>query len=119
MEVLRAVLAHIERWEPHLHATYALDASGTRLGAGRGIASALAEGRAARRARRRAGDDQENIATRGVPRAAGHRRHRAGAGRADAPPAARLRETGCVILCKTTMPDYGMLSSRPVELPCS
>ena len=30
---------------------------------------------------------------------------------ADAPPAARLREAGCVILGKTTMPDFGMLSS--------
>lgn len=29
----------------------------------------------------------------------------------DAPPAARSREAGCVILGKTTMPDYGMLSS--------
>ncbi len=29
----------------------------------------------------------------------------------DAPPAARVREAGCVILGKTTMPDYGMLSS--------
>jgi Asp-tRNA(Asn)/Glu-tRNA(Gln) amidotransferase A subunit family amidase len=27
VEVLRAVLAHIERWEPHLHATYALEAA--------------------------------------------------------------------------------------------
>jgi aspartyl-tRNA(Asn)/glutamyl-tRNA(Gln) amidotransferase subunit A len=30
---------------------------------------------------------------------------------ADAPPAARLREAGAVIFCKTTTPDYGMLSS--------
>ena len=29
----------------------------------------------------------------------------------DAPPSARLREAGCVILGKTTMPDYGMLTS--------
>jgi len=29
----------------------------------------------------------------------------------DAPPSARLRESGAVILGKTTMPDYGMLSS--------
>jgi len=29
----------------------------------------------------------------------------------DAPPAARLREAGAVIFSKTTMPDYGMLSS--------
>ena len=25
VEVVRAVLAHIGRWEPHLHATYALE----------------------------------------------------------------------------------------------
>ena len=31
--------------------------------------------------------------------------------RADAPPAARLREAGAVLVSKTTMPDYGMLSS--------
>ena len=31
--------------------------------------------------------------------------------REDAPPAARLREAGAVIFSKTTMPDYGMLSS--------
>src|ERR1700728_1020960 len=30
---------------------------------------------------------------------------------ADAPPAARLREAGGIIFSKTTMPDYGMLSS--------
>src|SRR5205823_2030028 len=29
----------------------------------------------------------------------------------DAPPAARLRESGAIIFSKTTMPDYGMLSS--------
>ena len=29
----------------------------------------------------------------------------------DAPPAARVREAGCVILGKTTMPDFGMLAS--------
>ena len=30
---------------------------------------------------------------------------------ADAPPAARLREAGAVFVAKTTMPEYGMLSS--------
>ena len=29
----------------------------------------------------------------------------------DAPPAARLKEAGAIIIAKTTMPDYGMLSS--------
>jgi Amidase len=31
--------------------------------------------------------------------------------RADAPPSARVREAGCVMLGKTTMPDFGMLAS--------
>ena len=30
---------------------------------------------------------------------------------ADAPPTARFREAGCVLLGKTTMPDFGMLAS--------
>ncbi len=30
---------------------------------------------------------------------------------ADAPPAARLKEAGAILFAKTTMPDYGMLSS--------
>ena len=30
---------------------------------------------------------------------------------ADAPPAARMKEAGAILLAKTTVPDYGMLSS--------
>ena len=55
---------------------------------------------------------KENIATRGDPAPIGTRANEdAPAQPADAPPAARVREAGCVILGKTTMPDYGMLSS--------
>src|SRR4051794_1832265 len=55
---------------------------------------------------------KENIATRGDPAPIGTRANEdATPMPADAPPAARLREAGCVILGKTTMPDYGMLSS--------
>ena len=46
-----------------------------------------------------------------MPMPLGTARDRARAGARDAPPAARLREAGAVILGKTTMPDYGMLSS--------
>jgi hypothetical protein len=53
---------------------------------------------------------KENIAT-AAAGAARHRRHELVPRAADAPPAARLREAGAVILGKTTMPDYGMLSS--------
>jgi aspartyl-tRNA(Asn)/glutamyl-tRNA(Gln) amidotransferase subunit A len=55
---------------------------------------------------------KENIATRGDPSPVGTRANDdAPPQAADAPPAARAREAGCVILGKTTMPDYGMLSS--------
>ena len=110
VEVLRAVLAHIERWEPHLHATYALDA-----------AAALAQAEASQ-ARWLKGEPlgaldgvpatiKENIATRGVPVPLGTAATELVPAAQDAPPAARLREAGAVIVCKTTMPDYGMLSS--------
>jgi aspartyl-tRNA(Asn)/glutamyl-tRNA(Gln) amidotransferase subunit A len=65
VEVTAAVLAHIERWEPRLHATYALDAE-----------DALAQSRHSeerwRRGEARALEGvpvtlKENIATRGTP----------------------------------------------------
>jgi aspartyl-tRNA(Asn)/glutamyl-tRNA(Gln) amidotransferase subunit A len=110
LEVTRAVLAHIAAWEPHLHATYALDAD-----------AALAQAEAAQ-ARWLKGAPQgaldgvpvmikENIATRGVPVPLGTAATELVPAANDAPPAARLREAGAVILGKTTMPDYGMLSS--------
>jgi len=110
LEVTRAVLAHIEAWEPHLHATYALDAE-----------AALAQA-AASQARWLRGEPmgaldgvpatvKENIATRGTPVPLGTAATELRPAAEDAPPAARLREAGAVILGKTTMPDYGMLSS--------
>jgi aspartyl-tRNA(Asn)/glutamyl-tRNA(Gln) amidotransferase subunit A len=110
VEVTRAVLARIEACEPQLHATYALDAD-----------AALAQAEAAQArwlkgAPRGALDGvpvtiKENIATRGVPVPLGTGATVLAPAERDAPPAARLREAGAVIVCKTTMPDYGMLSS--------
>ncbi|MDO9062544.1 MAG: amidase, partial [Bradyrhizobium sp.] len=54
---------------------------------------------------------KENIATKGVPVPLGAASVKLVAAERDAPPAARLREAGAVIFSKTTMPDYGMLSS--------
>ena len=54
---------------------------------------------------------KENIATRGDPTPLGTAATHLVAAADDAPPAARLREAGAVMVCKTTMPDYGMLSS--------
>ncbi len=110
VEATRAVLDRIAAWEPHLHATYALDAE---------AALAQAEASEARWVR---GEPlgpldgvpatiKENIATEGVPMPLGTAATELAPAERDAPPAARLRESGTVILGKTTMPDYGMLSS--------
>lgn len=110
VEVTQAVLAHIERWEPHLQALYLPRPE-----------QALAQARASE-ARWRAGQPlgpidgvpltlKENIATEGDPMPLGTRAVALTPQPADAPPAARVRESGGVLLAKTTMPDYGMLSS--------
>jgi Asp-tRNA(Asn)/Glu-tRNA(Gln) amidotransferase A subunit family amidase len=111
VEATRAALERIAAWEPHLNAMYRIDGK-----------AALAQARESER-RWRASRPlspldgvpltvKENIATRGDPSPIGTRANEdAPAQAADAPPAARAREAGCVILGKTTMPDYGMLSS--------
>ena len=110
VEVTQAVLAHIERWEPHIQATYLLRPE-----------AALAQARASE-ARWLRGEPKgaldgvpstikENIATEGDPTPLGTAAVELVPAAADAPPAARMREAGAVIVTKTTMPDYGMLSS--------
>ena len=110
IEVVRDVLDHIARWEPHLQATWLLRPD-----------AALAQAQASE-ARWRRGEAlgpldgvpatlKENIATRGDPLPAGSAAVELKPALADAPPAARLKEAGTVIVSKTTMPDYGMLSS--------
>ena len=114
VEVTRAVLDRIAAWEPHLHATYMLDgeaalaaarvsetrwlrhvSAGENVGALEGVPTMI----------------KENIATAGTPVPLGSAATELVPAVRDAPPAARLREAGAVILGKTTMPDYGMLSS--------
>jgi Asp-tRNA(Asn)/Glu-tRNA(Gln) amidotransferase A subunit family amidase len=109
VEVMRELLAHIERTEPHIAATWALDADAA-LRAARDSEGRWQRGQA------RALDGvpvtlKENIATQGTPVPLGTAATVLTPAAADAPPAARLREAGAVIVCKTTMPDYGMLSS--------
>ena len=110
VEVTQAVIAHIARWESQLCALYAYDPEG-----------ALAQARESE-ARWRAGQAlspldgvpltlKENIATKGVPLPAGTAATVLVPAAEDAPAAARMREAGCVLLGKTTMPDYGMLTS--------
>ena len=110
VEVLRAVLDYIERWEPHLCATYLLRPESA-------LAQAMAsQARWMRNQPCGALDGvpvtiKENIATSGDPMPSGTAASHLPLAERDAPPAARLREAGAIMVTKTTMPDYGMLSS--------
>jgi aspartyl-tRNA(Asn)/glutamyl-tRNA(Gln) amidotransferase subunit A len=109
-DVLDDMLAHIAVWEPHIKALYAFDPESARqaakasserwqngepMGALDGVPVTI----------------KENIATKGTPVPLGAATTRLAPAEADAPPAARLREAGAIIFSKTTMPDFGMLSS--------
>src|SRR4051812_12566167 len=109
-EVLDDLLSHIAAWEPHIKALYAFDPK-----AARAVAKASTD--------RWHRDEptgvldgvpvtiKDNIATKGQPVPLGAASVPLVPAERDAPPAARLREAGAVIFSKTTMPDYGMLSS--------
>jgi aspartyl-tRNA(Asn)/glutamyl-tRNA(Gln) amidotransferase subunit A len=109
-EVLEDVLAHIAVWEPHIKALYAFDPQSAR-------AAAKASSERWQKGEPISALDgvpvtiKDNIATKGVPVPLGAATTKLVRAEADAPPAARLREAGAVIFSKTTMPDYGMLSS--------
>ncbi len=111
VEVAQAALARIASWEPRLNAMYLVQRE-----------TALEQARAAE-SRWRSGSPlsnldgvpvtiKENIHTKGDLAPIGTAANEGAApSAADAPPAARVREAGCVFLGKSTMPDYGMLSS--------
>lgn len=110
VEVTRSVLGHVERWERHLQALFLLRPD-----------KALEQARASESRWRRGAPLgpidgvpltlKDNIATEGDPTPLGTAAVELVPAAADAPPAARVRESGGVLLAKTTMPDYGMLSS--------
>jgi len=109
-EVLEDVLAHVALWEPHIKALYAFEPEGARAAAKasterwqNGEPTGLLDGVPV--------TIKDNIATKGVPVPLGAASTKLVPSAVDAPPAARLREAGAVIFSKTTMPDYGMLSS--------
>ena len=108
--VLQAVLARVQKLEPRLHALWllrpeaALEAArasearwlrGQPLGLLDGVPVTL----------------KDNIATQGDPMPLGSKATPETPALRDAPVAARLRESGAIAFAKTTMPDWGMLSS--------
>jgi Asp-tRNA(Asn)/Glu-tRNA(Gln) amidotransferase A subunit family amidase len=108
VEVTRAALARIDAWDQKINAMYVVDAAG-----------ALAQASSSE-ARWRAGKPlslldgvpitiKDNIAVKGIPNQSAPRRRTWR--RPPRTPSARVREAGCVLLGKTTMPDFGMLAS--------
>ena len=110
LEVMESVQARIARREPVVKALWAADgnrameqaaastqrwAAGTPCGPLDGVPYTL----------------KENIATAGTPVPVGTKATELVPAAVDAPPAARAREAGGILLGKTTMPDLGMLSS--------
>src|SRR5215468_3287040 len=110
VEAIQDVLARIAVFETHIHATYLLEPE-----------RALKEARASEERWQRGEPAgpldgvpttiKDNIATKGEPVPLGTAATELKPAPADAPPAARLREAGAILFAKTTMPDYGMLSS--------
>jgi aspartyl-tRNA(Asn)/glutamyl-tRNA(Gln) amidotransferase subunit A len=110
VEVAESCFERIASWEPSINAMYLVQreaalaaaqrsearwTSGQSLGAMDGVPITI----------------KENIYTQGDPAPIGTKAMDLTPKTADAPAAARAREAGMVILGKTTMPDFGMLSS--------
>src|SRR5213080_1962486 len=109
-EVLEEVIEHVAAWEPHIKALYLFDPEGAHAAAKastdrwqRGEPAGTLDGIPV--------TIKDNMATKGVPVPLGAATTKLVPAAMDAPPAARLREAGALIFSKTTMPDYGMLSS--------
>jgi aspartyl-tRNA(Asn)/glutamyl-tRNA(Gln) amidotransferase subunit A len=109
-EVLEELLDHVAAWEPHIKALYLFDPEGARAAA-RASTDRWQRGEPVGTLDGVPATIKDNIATRGQPSPLGAASVTLVAAPRDAPPAARLREAGAILFSKTTMPDYGMLSS--------
>jgi aspartyl-tRNA(Asn)/glutamyl-tRNA(Gln) amidotransferase subunit A len=110
LEVTKAVVERIEAYEPKLQAMWSFDPEGA-LSSARGAEQRWQKGEPTGALDGVPITIKENIATKGVAVPLGTAATELKPSPVDAPPAARSREAGAVILGKTTMPDYGMLSS--------
>lgn len=109
-EVMEEVLAHVAVWEPHIKALYLYDPEGARAAA-RASTDRWQKGEHLGTLDGVPVTIKDNIATKDQPVPLGAASVTLVPSPKDAPPVARLREAGAVIFSKTTMPDYGMLSS--------
>src|SRR5262249_23738042 len=108
--VWESVRERIDAWEPVVFALAWRDDEAAAVAA-RASAERWRGGAALRALGGGAATGTKNSATAGVPTPLGTAASVPVPAAADAPAAARLREAGAVIVGKTTMPDFGMLSS--------
>jgi Asp-tRNA(Asn)/Glu-tRNA(Gln) amidotransferase A subunit family amidase len=109
VEVTQAVLGRIAAWDGTLGAMFAVHE-------GKALAAAAASEKRWAKGEARALDGvpvtvKDNIATEGTPVPLGTAASLLVPATEDAPPAARANAAGAILVGKTTMPDYGMLSS--------
>jgi aspartyl-tRNA(Asn)/glutamyl-tRNA(Gln) amidotransferase subunit A len=109
-EVMEDLLEHVAVWEPHIKALYLFDPQGARKAA-KASTDRWQKGEPTHTLDGVPVTIKDNIATKGQPVPLGAASVPQVPAAADAPPVARLREAGAIIFSKTTMPDYGMLSS--------
>ena len=111
IDATKAALARMDAWETHVNAMYLIHREQALLDAG----AATARWQSGKPLSAIDGVPvtiKENIKTRGDNAPIGTRANEhQPAPTTDSPAAARVRESGAVILGKTTMPDFGMLSS--------
>ena len=110
VEAMRSVILRLEAFEPHIAATF-LCAPERALREARASEARWAKGEPIGPLDGVPVTIKDNIATRGAPTPLGTAASDMAAATGDAPPAARLREAGAILFAKTTMPDFGMLSS--------
>ena len=109
-EVMEDLLAHVAVWEPHIKALYLFDPEGAQKAA-KASTDRWQKGEPTHALDGVPVTIKDNIATKGQPVPLGAASVPQVPAAADAPPVARLREAGAIVFSKTTMPDYGMLSS--------
>ncbi len=110
VEAMASVIARVEAFEPHVAATW-LFAPERALKQARDSEARWLKGEPVGPLDGVPATVKDNIHTKGEPTPVGTAAADMVPQAADAPPAARLREAGAIIFSKTTMPDYGMLSS--------
>ena len=110
VEAMKSVIGRVEAFEPHIHATF-LYAPERAIDEARASEARWAKGEPIGPLDGAPVTVKDNIATKGEPKPVGTAAEDLSPQKEDAPPAARLREAGAIIFTKTTMPDYGMLSS--------